>query len=221
MENRQSKNNTTISNIIFESQLKPGETPSDETLVIPNIPTQERDIALGQYMDCFSRLEGALSMLFWKLLQTDLQTSNTIFYELGMKQIVSLLVATGRAELKEADQKRLESLSERISKCTMKRNHIIHGSWNPHISVGSKDGKPVVTHVEWVRSYTPTDPKKAKEALDKRNQKLNSKYHFTIPKMIEVCHHLVKLSNDISEFSKTLNYFPDPPHVRKQKESQE
>ena len=219
MESDEPKSNIVISKIIFESQLKDGETPDDQTLVIPNIPTQKRDIALGQYMDRFSRLENCLSILFWKLLQTDLQTANTIFYELGMRQIVSLLIATGRAELTDDDQKRLESIAQRIHKCTAKRNHLVHGSWSPEIAVGGdENGRPIVAHVEWVRSYRPTDPKEAKEALDKRNQKLNSKYHFTIKKIVEASRHLIELANDITEFSKTLDYFPEPPHTRTRKE---
>lgn len=211
--------NVVISRIISESQLTNGEVPDDQTLVVPNLSTKDRDIALGQYMDCFSRLEGCLSILFWKLLQTDLQTANTVFYELGMKQIVAILVATGRVELSLDDQRRLEALARRIGKCTAKRNHLVHGRWTRNIAVGGDENdRPIVKSVVWVRSYMPTDPKQAKEALDRRNQKLNTKYHFTVPRIIEASRQLVQLTKDISGFMKTLTYIPEPPHTRVRKE---
>lgn len=215
MNNEPPRNNIRVSTIVFESQLKPGQEIDNETLVIPDIPTDKRDMALGQYMDCFSHLEGSLRILLWKLMQTDRQTSTTVFSQLGMKQITSLLIAIGRQVLKDADQRSLDSLCDRVSRCSTKRNLVVHGQWIPNIVIGSKDGRPVVNSVEWVRSYMPPDPLIARKAMDVRNQKLNTKYHFTIPRLRQACKDLISLSEDVSSFRASLEYLPEPPYAQK------
>lgn len=207
-----SESDATISKMIFQSEVDAGAKVDDTTLVIPDMPTAERDQALGMYMDIVSRLEGSIHMLFWGLLHTDLATSRILLTKLGFRQIIELLPALGRIALKKGDQKTLASLCKRLNKCVTKRNRIVHGSWQPYITVGGEDGRPVVKGATWQRQFTPTDPNV--EAEIGKDQKVTANYQFSIATLHQAALDTNALALDITAFHKSLTYLPRPPHAR-------
>ena len=212
------KANAEISKFVSQSQVDAGATVNDTTLVIPDMPKEDRDRLLGIYMGRVSALEGVLQILLWRLLQTDMATSFSVFTLLGFRQLEELLPALSRIALKDVDQKSLTSLCRRLNKFAAKRNKIVHGRWNTHLSVSAKDGKPVIENTEWMRVFAPTDP--SQQAKIGKDQKITSKYQFSLDNINQASIDADALGKDFETFTNSLAYLPDPPHFRQFPEPQ-
>lgn len=201
----------TISRMIAQAQAA-GVKVETTTLLIPDLPTTDRDRILGTYMNGVSQLEAALQGLLWKLMHTDLPTTRCVFTMLGFRQLDDLLPALGRIALTDDDHKKLTSLCRRLRKTAIKRNRIVHGSWLKELSVGSDCGKPNVEKAIWARSFTPTDPQT--ESRIHSDPKIKAKYYFSLDDIQQITKDTRALTVDFFEFQKGLTYVPDPPAGR-------
>lgn len=166
-------------------------TRSDGTTVALNpLPTEERDIALGRYMDAFSRLELMVSIATNEILQIDHRTGSAIAAVLMTKQAIDLLEASARLALNEVGIARVTKICEKLKNRNMRRNHIVHGIWQMAVIINDDSAE-----FEWVRWYQrQTHP----EIVDHRDPKLLGIYSFTIPELHRVTGHVEEISPMLS-----------------------
>ena len=160
---------------------------------LPSIPaSNDRDIALGQFMSAWGYLEMQLMVIFYLLIGTPYEIAYKIF-NTGFQSstLVDLLKALGQTRLIESEQQQLNSLCRRYSNAALKRNKIVHGNWV--LETNPKDSFPT----QWVRVCIPINPTLQKQIDDKFNQKTRRKYRFTIEQLLECCENINSLSNDM------------------------
>lgn len=162
---------------------------------IPPPPTTDRDIALGRYMSEWGNLEFKISILFYILIGTDVEIASILF-SVGFqaKTLIDLLKAFGQSILLESEQKELKGLCKRYNELVLKRNKIVHSRW----LLDSVKNDP--TAAQWVRICFPIDPEVSKQIFNKSNQKIRSKYRFTIKQLITATEDVKSLTIDISQF---------------------
>lgn len=155
------------------------------------LPTDERDIALGQFMQEWAELETQLLLLFYTLIGTPIQIAEAIFLTgFQSMNLVELFIALGQIRLPQPEQQKLKRLCKRYREAAAKRNKIVHGSWYP-----------TDESCEWARIYIPINQNTRKQIYDKSNQKIRSKYRFTIKELQTATEHISKLSFDFLVFT--------------------
>ena len=158
-------------------------------------PTEERDVALGQYMDAWSRLETILLELLRELLHTDDAATVAVGATLGARQLKDLLNALAALRMRPEGTQKMARLCNRFSGLNTKRNHIIHGRWAVVVHLRT-DGNTVA----WVRSYTPVDPALAMAGGDYTKPKIGDHFAFTIKQLRGAQAHVSALMGDASAF---------------------
>lgn len=175
------------------------------------LPTEPRDLALGRYMDTWSRMEGMLYFILRYLLRTDDGATQAITAALTARQWKDLLTAMGVQRLTDEGSKRLTNLCERFSKHNTKRNNIVHGSWALTVHVkDAGDGRSEFT-TTWVRSYRPVQQDIAKDVGRYDLPAIGGKTAFTIPQMATATTHVEALMGDLSTFLGELPSLQKPP----------
>ena len=162
---------------------------ADFNLVWPE--REERDQALGRYLDAIARMERMLQMVIQELLDLDGVNARPIFATLMTKQSIDLLGAAAKTVLKENDANRVTKLCVRIGKRNMRRNHIIHGYWTCHFP----SEEPGTLGI-WVRVYDNVDPSLG--AFAPLDDKLIGTYNFTIPALDKATGHAEEMVQALS-----------------------
>jgi len=120
-------------------------------------PTEERDAALGRYMDAWSRLEAAIRFTSQEILDVEPDAAYIIWSAIPTFQSIKVLDAAAKLRLNSEGQQRAGKICEKIARRNIRRNYIIHGEWNTSIRLNLLDpNKP--QYGEWRRVYTHTDP---------------------------------------------------------------
>lgn len=161
----------------------------------PTPPTDDRDIALGQFMSAWGYLERQLLFIFHILIGKTFEIAFTIFLTGFRSSTLSdLLKALGQIQLRESEQKQLKNLCKRYTDAAERRNRIVHGDWilerNPSGSFPT----------QWVRLYFPINPSLQKQIHNKFNQKTQRKYRFTIDQLLKCREDIEALTNDMRNF---------------------
>ena len=155
-------------------------------------PTDDRDIALGQFISAWGYLERELLTIFHLLIGTTFEIAFNIFLTGFRSSTLSdLLKALGQIKLQESEQKQLKNLCKEYTKAAEKRNKIVHGNWilehNPSGSFPTK----------WVRLYFPIDLSSMRNQI---NHTIKGKYRFTIDQLLKCCEEIEALTNDMRNF---------------------
>ena len=168
------------------------------------LPTEARDIALGQYMDAFGRLEMLIKFATQELLQIDWAAANAISATVMTKQSIDLLEAAAKLRLTEGGAARVHRICEKLSRRNMRRNHIVHGTWM-HTVVITDDGATQ----EWVRTYSHTDPTMAQ--LPPSDPKKAGIYTFTVPELARATDHVQEMVLALSALMEDIPSLRVPP----------
>lgn len=184
-----------------------------EPYQIPNLPQEPRDLALGRYMDAWSRMEGFLYLIFTELTGADAEVSRVLYSTLNAKPIRDVLSSLGSIRLNEDGASRLTKLCERVGKQATKRNHIIHGAWVTSVIIS--DTKPpsdkrIIT-TTWVRTYTPVQYELAKQSGRYDLPKVGEHYAFTIDQLERTTNNVLTLMGELSTFLADLPSLRKPP----------
>jgi hypothetical protein len=171
-----------------------------EPYQIPSLPTEPRDLALGQYMDAWSRLETFILLVLRELLGTDERAVRAVAAALSAKQLKDLLTTLGTMRLTDVGAKRLTTLCERFSKHNTKRNNIVHGGWALTTIINDAPGGKSLITTTWVRSYTPVQYEAAQNAGRYDLPKVGGVTAFTIPQMQTAMDHVLTLMGEFSIF---------------------
>ncbi len=173
---------------------------------VPPPPSDDRDIALGQFMYEWGKLEMQLLLLFHILTGTTLQIASTIF-STGFQSVnlADLFIALGQIRLVEQEQQKLKNLCKRYRNAAGKRNKIVHGTWY----IEPDPDSPKLS--QWTRIYSPTNPTIQEKIFNKHNQKVRSTYRYTLPQLQTASNQIKTLSSDMHEFSGLIwhQLYPD------------
>lgn len=175
-----------------------------------DLPTNDRDITLGQFMDAWSSLENKLFIFFWKLIGTNFYIARAIFSTgIQTTNLSELLISIAPFRLTDLEQKTLKTLCKRYRSAAQKRNRIVHGVW--YIETKADNS-------QWVRIYSPINYQLRDEIYNPQNQKIRSAYRFTIRQLTEVVNQIKTLHKDfnnlISPFLDRLDP-EDQPYLQK------
>jgi hypothetical protein len=98
---------------------------------ITALPTEERDLALGNFMDACSELEANIRQLLSVLSGAHPQTSFSIATAIpDIGRMCELLLALGELQLDDpVMQKELKDICDYLLKSSKFRNSIVHGQW--------------------------------------------------------------------------------------------
>ena len=174
---------------------------------IEMLPTDERDKALGKYMDAFSRLESILNHLVQTLLGTDWRAASVLSSVLYSQQNIKLIEALAAVRLPQALAKRVAKECARLSKRNMRRNHIVHGGWQQYVTVYDDHYDS-----QWIRIYKPSDPTLAAiQNLD--NPKLLGMFSFTIPSLEKATGHVEEMFETLSPLLTEIRELLPPPPI--------
>lgn len=161
-------------------------------------PEGERDLAMGSFMNAWSRVEMSLRLLLQQLTNT----SETVSYMLAAAisdtgRMADLLVALGALNLPPEDQKELVAIRDYILIQARYRNSIVHGFWalRPNATRRPLDG--VIHKSEWVRVYYLIDRTKQGQAVVQKDEKGHEKYVFNVPRLAERAAKSLRFSDRI------------------------
>lgn len=162
------------------------------------LPTEERDRALGRYMDAWSRLETIMDHVIEGLLRTDWQAAKVLASILYSQQRIKLLEALAAVRLPPQNAERVARICEQISRRNTRRNHIVHGSWQQAMTVYDDHYES-----EWVRVYTPSDPALAAiRSYD--DSKLLGWYNFTLPALDRAAAEVEVVTSSLSSLMQQI-----------------
>jgi hypothetical protein len=163
------------------------------------LPTDERDRALGRYMDAFSRVEFMIDRMIQEMLSADWHAGRALSSVMYSHQRIKLLEALAAIRLPEEMAKRVAKQCVRLASRNMRRNHIVHGSWTQFVIVNDDSYS-----MEWVRNYTPADPTLA-AINDFLDPKLLGTYTFTIPALDKATGHVEEMFETLSPLLKEIH----------------
>lgn len=127
-----------------------------EPIVTNPPPTEERDAALGRYMDAWSRLETSINYTTQEILGVDADAGFVIWAAMQTFQSIKVLDAAAKLKFTKVGQQRVTKLCEQLTRRNTRRNYIVHGSWRYRVSIDLISGEPKIG--EWRRVYDHIDP---------------------------------------------------------------
>ena len=161
---------------------------------------------MGLYMDAFSRLEIMMQAATLQLLRIDEIRARPFFAALGTKQMIDVLKAAAKLELSDEGAERVKKLCTRLADRNMRRNHIVHGKWNIHVTpIDAGDGTATA---EWIRRYDHIDPS---YGGDPHDPKLLGMYTFTIPALDKTTDHVEEMVQALSSLIEDIPKLRPPP----------
>ena len=93
-------------------------------------PENDKHIALGRFLDTWSKLELQLRQYVQKFLFTAHEpTARTVAYTLSQRTLSDMLLNLASMHLSGKDRAAFNKLCERYGKLNTKRNYLVHGSW--------------------------------------------------------------------------------------------
>lgn len=177
--------------------------PNALSLYIPAPPTEDRDIALGQFMHTWSKLEFKLLLLFHTLTDITLEIANIIFATgFQCSSLIDMFLALGKLRLLDSECAQLKSLCRRYSRANAKRNKIVHGSWEREYDSLNPNKN------QWIRIYFTSDPDFDEQI--KHNQQIRSTHRYTIQQLISTTEQLKSLVDDFGQFDGLIMRRLDP-----------
>lgn len=171
-----------------------------------------RHVALGVFMDEWSKLEMKLSILLSAALSTRLKEMPVLMNALGnhgQRAVIDALLSP-RLSKQAADE--LAPILERIKNNNTRRNHLVHGYWHLEIVVTDRNGVPHPSYRQY-RRYDPSDPE-IRRALDKREKSAARKnYMFSLPRILAIATELRRIREDLGEFISRNFQYADHKYV--------
>ncbi|WP_164155433.1 hypothetical protein [Sandarakinorhabdus rubra] len=187
----------------FVKRYKAGAGASINLESLPPEASEAKDIAMGQYMDSFGKLEFAIKIAIQEILQVDYKVMGSIFATLMTKQSIDLLEAVASERLNDEGQRKFKDICAKLSRRNRKRNHIVHGAWVQSVIIRDDS----VTQ-EWVRTYQHIDPKLRNIPHD--DPRVLGQYCFSIPELKRATDHVEQANRMLSELTAEINSYRAP-----------
>jgi len=121
-------------------------------------PEDERDLAMGRFMNAWSRVEHSLHFLFGGLSGVSGKTGEAIAHRVpDVGRMADLLIALGALNLPEEDKKELKQIREYLLIQARYRNSIVHAMWAMRPNAEKRVVNGLIHQWEWVRIYYVID----------------------------------------------------------------
>lgn len=191
--------------ITFEFAPRTAESPTHtkdgRPIVYIQEPTDDaRHIALGRYMDTWSRLEAALGTMLSHATGIEYTKIHVLMNALGTRGELDVITVLGPVGLNVDLQAALSKLLARIKTNNTRRNNIVHGSWILEIRILDWNGQ-IGTRLNQYRYYEPSDPEAEQAVHLPENRDVRDKYLFSIQRIQALTRELSRLTNDIAIFN--------------------
>lgn len=187
----------------------PDFTPDGTPIAYVKEPMDNRrHIALGRFMDAWSKLESAIATVLCDSTGLDRKEANVLMNALGTRGQLDVIDVLGGSGLSDAQQAELVALMGRVRTNNTRRNYIVHGNWVLEVRLYNANGKLLV-RLHQQRRY-PVSDKTVRNALNKpENKRDRLKYVFSIPRIDAITKELEQLKDDISEFNRVRHGLPE------------
>jgi hypothetical protein len=199
-----------LGNPLWVEQLPDLADQTPENLYIVYVPSEERDKVMGMFIECWDALETSLHHVFRLLARTPYDVTNVLISSFnGTKQIADAAYALAELVLQPDDLKAVDKLLDRVRSVATQRNRIVHGHWVMGLHYESIEGPHGVVFRpnggDWERVYQPVSPTERQSLAVHDQQKVASKYRFSLDRLMQVCQTVLVLVDDLSTFSQLLS----------------
>lgn len=177
-----------------------------QPVIVPH--REPRDLAMGQYMDAWSRVENLVRVCIREMMGVDQMYLRPVFAALMTKQTIDLFMATAKSTLNEAGVAKVSKLNERLIDRNRRRNHIVHGAWNCHVF------NPATGEAIWLRKYEPVEHDLASLPYD--DPKIAGMFCFTVAELArtrDLLEPVIEALGALSQEIPTLKLKPQPPET--------
>ena len=157
-------------------------------------------MALGRFMDEWSKLEIALGSLLSRALKLGSGQLPALANSLGTRGILDVLSVQMTRKLPGANVELAQKLLDRVKEKNTQRNYLTHGFWILEWNIVDQGGRPAAIPRVY-RGYTPTDPDVAERLKDPRNRKERLRFMFTVKRIDALSLSVGALCLDISRFA--------------------
>jgi len=199
----------------FEVSLAPqtADSPEHNSSGMPIIYIKEptdnaRHIALGKFMDAWSKLENCIASSLCDATGLHRMNADVLMNALGTRGQLEVISLLGFSGLPAAQETTLRALLGRVRNNNTRRNHIVHGSWALEAKLYDANGKAIVRLTQQ-RRYPVSDPE-MREALKRpENKRERAKYVFSVRRIQGITKELEQLSEDFSAFHRVRHGLPE------------
>lgn len=176
-------------------------------LIQPN--NDARHIALGRFLDAWSRLEQQIARALAGALAIPWERTSALMNGLGNRGQVDTLRALLPNQLSGEDAETLNRILDRVKANNTKRNNIIHGYWILEVVITDRNGAPHPNYREY-RRYDPSDPTVAALLDQRANKHARKSYMFSVARINAITKELERLRDDLASFTtRNLKNAPD------------
>lgn len=190
--------------LIFPEQI--GQPPRTDVAYAIDIvepdPTPGH-IALGRFMDEWSKLELTLNSLLAKILQVEPHNMPVLVNSLGTRGLLDVLSNLGADMFDEPTTNTLVSIISRIKEANTRRNHIVHGYWMLHVCITQHD-RGFTHKIEPLRAYDPSAASSRNSLMEDPRSPEKKKYHFTISRMNQLSCEIGRIRLDVRSFGREV-----------------
>lgn len=165
------------------------------------LPPDEKHVALGRFMDAWSKLEGLLRQKTALLLLTAHEpTARTIVAPLSGKTLMDTNIRLVSLHLPKAGLDEYKGMAKRFGTLNTKRNTIAHGYWVLEIEVRSDgDGSPFLIS-RAVRELPPASDLEREKLNSLREQRARAKHLMSQDDILAAESDVAKLYADFVAF---------------------
>lgn len=173
------------------------EEPSDNS----------RHIALGRYLDAWSRVETGISALVRRSTGSQIGQAHILMNALGMHGALDVLNVMPINGISKAQHSKLCALLDRVKNQNTNRNRIVHGKWLLELRLFDWGGKIGVRRFQY-RYYPPSDPQVIEAIRSETDKRARKKYLFSIPRVEGITAEVLRLSEELQEFMAEIDNRP-------------
>lgn len=192
-----------------EFQIQPDQGPIPDqapvllasgSFQIPMIQPQDdaRHIALGRFMDHWSKLEMQIGRLLGLAMNTPHDDIPVVMNALGSRGQRECLEALLLPRLQDAAVEKLRRLLTAFKNNATKRNSLAHGYWHLEVVITERNSVPWPNYRQY-RRYNPSDAS-VRKALDQRTDPKARKTHmFSVARINALSSDLDRLWHEFSK----------------------
>lgn len=169
-----------------------------------------RHLALGKFMDEWSKLELTLKGTLCNMIGLPFEAIHSVSNSLGTSGMINALSSLSEYRMLNSEgQKIFEKLLERTRANNTRRNRIAHGLWVLEIYPVDRNGTPHIK-LNQVREYHTNHPDHDQLAGDPKNKTFRKNNIFSIRRIHSIRTEISGLNVDIADFNKSLTRVKRP-----------
>lgn len=198
--------NRTNKAVEFQIQPDHGPIPAPTPLMLPNgsfqIPMiqpqdDSRHIALGRFMDQWSKLEMQIARLLGLAMSTNNDEMPVVMNALGSRGQRECLETLLLPRLEAEAAQKLSAFLVSFKHNATKRNYLAHGYWHLEVIIADRNGVPWANYRQF-RRYNPSNAAVRKALDERRDPKSRKAYMFSVARINAISSELERLWHELS-----------------------